>query len=426
MKIIILSAVLFAVSFTTIAQVGIGTINPEGALDVVSSNSGIILPRVANTAAVTSPVNGMLVYDLSSNCLKIYENSKWSAYLTTSTGTTVVSDCDQNGFEGSYFNGVVLEASNDFTISITNNNFSDVTIAFDTTDLVLSGTAIGTTSVVSVSPSSVNLTSGQSQVVSYQLSGTPVTGVLQADWSKLTLACSRTKTVDQNSTISFISAQLNANLDDVTYTKLLTSRPDEHYNSDSFIDWALDALDGGIKIGGNVSTGVYFPYTSSIGTTGGGVSTSTILGSAEYTTSFGVNRRLFAFAADVSTVSTIGIFSNNGIDSESIASLNGTFSTGGWTAYYSVAQKSVATDDAFVFHIAIIGDDITATFSVDNTTSSLQNNINVYSWTAGAIQRLYIFAGALGGSSTTTGPQPSVNDMETLCAEIITDVMSSL
>mgnify|MGYP000990028445 FL=1 len=123
MKIIILSAVLFAVSFTTIAQVGIGTINPEGALDVVSSNSGIILPRVANTAAVTSPVNGMLVYDLSSNCLKIYENSKWSAYLTTSTGTTVVSDCDQNGFEGSYFNGVVLEASNDFTISITNNNF---------------------------------------------------------------------------------------------------------------------------------------------------------------------------------------------------------------------------------------------------------------------------------------------------------------
>ncbi|MEN8914146.1 MAG: hypothetical protein ABF257_09870 [Polaribacter sp.] len=59
------------------AQIGVGTISPEGALDVVSTNSGLILPRVANTAAVTSPKNGMIVYDLSSHCLRAF-TSVWS------------------------------------------------------------------------------------------------------------------------------------------------------------------------------------------------------------------------------------------------------------------------------------------------------------------------------------------------------------
>ena len=67
MKKILLSFGLLIASFATMAQVGFGTTSPEGALDVVSSNSGIIVPRVANTAAITSPVNGMLMYDLSTN-----------------------------------------------------------------------------------------------------------------------------------------------------------------------------------------------------------------------------------------------------------------------------------------------------------------------------------------------------------------------
>jgi len=78
MKKIVLSAALIAASFTSFAQVGIGTTTPEGVLDVVSTNSALILPRVANTAAVAAPVNGMLVYDLSSNCFKGYQNGGWS------------------------------------------------------------------------------------------------------------------------------------------------------------------------------------------------------------------------------------------------------------------------------------------------------------------------------------------------------------
>ena len=81
----LLTVLFLAASLTAFAQVGIGTITPEGALDVVSSDSGIILTRVTNTAAVTSPVNGMLIYDIADECTKTYQNGAWSGCLTTPT-----------------------------------------------------------------------------------------------------------------------------------------------------------------------------------------------------------------------------------------------------------------------------------------------------------------------------------------------------
>lgn len=74
---IILAALLFT---TTIffAQVGIGTTSPQGALDIVSTNSGVIIPRVENTAAVANPVAGMVVYDTSCHCFKGSQNGSWS------------------------------------------------------------------------------------------------------------------------------------------------------------------------------------------------------------------------------------------------------------------------------------------------------------------------------------------------------------
>lgn len=77
-KNIFLTASLVALSFTMNAQVGIGTINPQGTLDVVSTNSGVVVPRVSSTAAVTTPVNGMIIYDVSFNCFKGYQNGAWT------------------------------------------------------------------------------------------------------------------------------------------------------------------------------------------------------------------------------------------------------------------------------------------------------------------------------------------------------------
>ncbi len=181
-----------AASFTTYGQVGIGTTTPEGALDIVSTNSGLILSRVANTAAVTA-VNGMMIYDMSSTCVKAYENGAWTACLSAEALYALV-DCDMNGFEGAYVVGLSSDASNDFTLTITNYS-GTADFSFNTSDLTLSGSGIGSMSVSSVSPASASLTVGQSQVVTYQLTGTPAAGVLQADWSNNTLSCTITKTV---------------------------------------------------------------------------------------------------------------------------------------------------------------------------------------------------------------------------------------
>jgi hypothetical protein len=90
MKKLLFSAALFAVSFTTVAQVGVGTMNPEAVLDIVSTNSGVLLPRVANIAAVTTPVNGMIIYDLSTKCFKGFENGAWTSCFSTPNGITYI------------------------------------------------------------------------------------------------------------------------------------------------------------------------------------------------------------------------------------------------------------------------------------------------------------------------------------------------
>lgn len=58
--------VFMLASLTAIAQVGVGTTMPQGTFNVVSTDSGFLFPRVANGAAVTVPVNGMVIYDVTS------------------------------------------------------------------------------------------------------------------------------------------------------------------------------------------------------------------------------------------------------------------------------------------------------------------------------------------------------------------------
>lgn len=105
------------------AQVGINTDTPNANsdLELGSINKALLLNRVANTAAVASPVNGMLIYDNSVNCVKAYENNAWSTCLSsgsTSTspstgGTGVVSSygapaCTAGSVSGTMTEGVAV------------------------------------------------------------------------------------------------------------------------------------------------------------------------------------------------------------------------------------------------------------------------------------------------------------------------------
>ena len=120
--------------------------------------------------------------------LLISYNPIW--FCVKESFASVTSNCSMNGFEGAYVNGVATTTANKFTVKVTNNSFSSVTINFAVEDLQLSG--ISGISVSSVSPSSVTLTSGASQIVEYSLSGTMSTGTLMGAWTKLGLNCTRT------------------------------------------------------------------------------------------------------------------------------------------------------------------------------------------------------------------------------------------
>jgi hypothetical protein len=79
MKKIILYALLMA-STNLFSQVGIGTASPAAGalLDLTATDKALLLTRVANTSAVPNPVNGMVIYDLSINCIRSYENNVWT------------------------------------------------------------------------------------------------------------------------------------------------------------------------------------------------------------------------------------------------------------------------------------------------------------------------------------------------------------
>lgn len=70
MKTTILSAALMVASFTTFAQVGVGTTTPNASavLDVTSTTRGFLLPRMTEVQmnAIVSPVEGLMVY--CNNC----------------------------------------------------------------------------------------------------------------------------------------------------------------------------------------------------------------------------------------------------------------------------------------------------------------------------------------------------------------------
>lgn len=202
-KLFTIFILILLISFTGFAQVKIGL--PSGApqsssvLDLTNTGDGtkaLALPQVANTAAIATPINGMLIYDLSSTTIKSYQNNAWSVLGSggSSSSSTVIVDCAGSATNGTYAQNVALTAANTVTISIVNNSFSAATFSTATTDITLTGTAAAGMTVASVSPASVSPTpGGGKQTITYTLTGTPSTlGTFTATFNKATLTCAKT------------------------------------------------------------------------------------------------------------------------------------------------------------------------------------------------------------------------------------------
>ena len=94
MKKVLLCAVFIAASFTSIAQVGIGTTTPDAsaALDITSTTAGLLPPRMttAERDVITSGVwaEGLTIYNTDTKCLELYNGTDWISVCDGSVVTT--------------------------------------------------------------------------------------------------------------------------------------------------------------------------------------------------------------------------------------------------------------------------------------------------------------------------------------------------
>ncbi len=236
----------------SVGQIGIGTTTPDASsvLDVYSIDKGVLLPRMSEIQrdAISSPAEGLMVYNLTSNCLEINVGTSllpnWYCTADESYSLGVTNDCDANGFESTYVNSIALSASNKFSVTITNNSLSTSNLNFATGDIILSG--VSGISVGSVNPVSATLAAGASQVVEYSLTGTPASsGVLTGVWTNLELNCTKT---------------VNVIPGDATFTLPQTALVVSINDGSPVIN-----IQGVVDNGSNQLT-VSIPYTSGVGT----------------------------------------------------------------------------------------------------------------------------------------------------------------
>lgn len=79
MKNLLTTILVLLATLSASAQVGIGTTTPNAgsALDIVSTDKGILIPRLESTA-VTSPVDGMMIYQPSDQSFYYYKGTAWT------------------------------------------------------------------------------------------------------------------------------------------------------------------------------------------------------------------------------------------------------------------------------------------------------------------------------------------------------------
>ncbi len=213
----ILTLIIACIHLFAFAQVGIGTNDPKATLQITGKPAqtdvidGMIPPKITREQLIAkSGLYGnnqigaiIFVTDASGTVnpstsqvteagFYYFNGSAWIPLKGTPV-PAVVAECSNDGFVSPMIQGVALSNSS-LKVLVTNNSFSTATIAFQNSDVVLSG--VTGISVSATSPSSATLIAGQSQWITYTLSGTPTSsGTLACQWTKLSLNCLNNQTV---------------------------------------------------------------------------------------------------------------------------------------------------------------------------------------------------------------------------------------
>jgi uncharacterized protein (TIGR02145 family) len=138
----IIFILLTIISFNTYSQIKIGnhpeSVGASSLLELESTTKALVLSRVITTAAIASPVNGMIVYDLSSNCIKAYENGAWTNCL--SNGSTIEPST----------NGTAIVSSYSCSATTSGTMIAGTSVASVTQTITANVTSLGTYNIVSI------------------------------------------------------------------------------------------------------------------------------------------------------------------------------------------------------------------------------------------------------------------------------------
>ena len=120
----LLTLVVVFLSFSAKAQnnknVGIGTSNPDPSaiLDISSTDKGILIPRLnsAQITAINTPGEGLMVYNLDSNCYFYYNHFQWVSLCHVGTASNGIHVAVVNG-EADFELGGPLTQNTDIPLS---------------------------------------------------------------------------------------------------------------------------------------------------------------------------------------------------------------------------------------------------------------------------------------------------------------------
>ena len=189
------------------AQVKVGTnpmtIDSSALLELESTEQGFLPPRMtsAQMNAISNPARGLMVYclDCDPEGLYLFNGNEWVS-IFTGPPVSIGIDCEVNGFSGTLTGGEAV-AGQTYSLTVTNNSFTEAMLNFSTSDISFSG--VSGVTVASVSPPSATLSgAGASQLVSYTLGGTPASGgslTATVNIANL-LDCSASTTINEGST----------------------------------------------------------------------------------------------------------------------------------------------------------------------------------------------------------------------------------
>lgn len=187
-----------------------GKLNPSAVLEIESKNKGFLPPRMstAQLNAIANPAEGLMVYDTSRKCIRIYQSGSWSGCLNPSaassvTGITGNLDCENVVHNGGSISETSTLPTGIYTTTIPytggdGSSFPSMTIA--------STGVIGLTA--SISGTNFDIGPGS---LTFKIEGTPSRrGMAYFEVNIGNQGCTFTRSVDCKAIITIINKNSNA------------------------------------------------------------------------------------------------------------------------------------------------------------------------------------------------------------------------